>query len=87
MKGINDRVECSVPIARRPGVTKLRRPTIDLGACSRCGGCVEVAPEIFRFSESAGYVEIRELSHYEPEAVEEAMKWCPENCIYWDEDR
>jgi ferredoxin len=61
-----------------------RAVSIDLGACSKCGGCIEVAPEIFRWSESGGYVEVRDLATYDPELVNEAIKWCPENCIYWE---
>jgi len=61
------------------------RPSIDLGACSKCGGCIEVAPEIFQFNEAAGYLEVRELDSYDKELVDEAIKNCPEDCIYWEE--
>lgn len=67
-------------------MTPPRRPTVDLSSCSKCGGCIEVAPEIFRFSESGGYLEVCDLDHYDAEKVEEAMKFCPENCIYWEEE-
>lgn len=67
-------------------MTTPKRPTVDLSSCSKCGGCIEVAPEIFRFSESGGYLEVCDLDHYEVEKVEEAMKFCPENCIYWEEE-
>lgn len=63
-----------------------RRPDIDLGACSRCGGCVEVAPEVFRFCEGSGFIVVRELDCYDPELVDEAIKFCPEDCIFWDGD-
>ncbi len=63
-----------------------RRPGIDLGACTRCGGCVEIAPEVFRFCEGAGFVEVCELDWYNPELVDEAIKFCPEDCIYWEDD-
>lgn len=65
---------------------KLKRPTVDLSSCSKCGGCLEVAPDIFRFSESGGYIEICDLEYYNKEKVEEAMKFCPENCIHWEDD-
>ena len=64
----------------------IRRPEIDLGACTQCGGCVEVAPEIFRFRERAGFLEVCELDYYDPELVAEAIKFCPEDCIYWQDD-
>ena len=65
---------------------KIKRPTVELSRCSKCGGCLEVAPDIFRFSESGGYVEVAELADYDIDKVEEAMKYCPENCIHWEEE-
>ena len=64
---------------------RLRKPTIDLGACSRCGGCIEVAPDIFRFNETFGYLEVCNLDSYDRERVDEAIKNCPEDCIEWEE--
>ena len=58
---------------------------MDLSRCSKCGGCIEVAPEIFSFSESGGYIEICDLDYYDRDEVEEAMKLCPEDCIHWEE--
>ena len=63
-----------------------RRPEIDLGACSRCGGCIEVAPEVFRFCEGSGFVAVCDLDYYDAELVDEAIKFCPEDCIHWVED-
>lgn len=61
-----------------------RQPSIDLGTCSKCGACLEVAPEVFVWSESGGYIEVCDLEYYDQELVDEAIKWCPENCIYWE---
>ena len=47
---------------------------------------MEVAPDIFRFSEGGGFVEVCELDRYDLDKVEEAMKYCPENCIHWEEE-
>jgi ferredoxin len=33
---------------------------------------------------SAGYIEIAELSPYPEEGVEEAIKYCPADCISWE---
>ncbi len=63
-----------------------KRPTIDLTICSKCEGCIEVAPGIFRFSESGVYIEVRDLDYYDEDSVAEAIKFCPENCIYWEEE-
>ncbi len=64
----------------------VKKPSIDLGACTKCGGCIEVAPHIFRFNEPAGYLEVCDLDSYDQELVDEAIKNCPEDCIYWEED-
>lgn len=64
-----------------------KHPSIDLGACSKCGACIEVAPDIFRWSESGGYVEVCDLETYDRKLVDDAIKWCPENCIYWEYSR
>jgi len=59
-------------------------PSIDLGKCNECMGCVEIAPHIFKYNEAIGFVEIIGLSEYPPEDVEEAIKNCPEDCITWE---
>ena len=58
--------------------------TVDLATCSKCGGCLEVAPQIFRFSESGGYIEVCDLDLYDESIVDEAIKFCPENSIEWE---
>jgi len=63
----------------------IKIPEVDIGQCSLCGGCIEVCPMVFRLNE-AGYVEVAELSCYPKPDIEEAIKYCPENCIYWKED-
>ena len=60
-------------------------PAIDIGLCSECGGCIEIAPEIFRFNDNGGYFEVIERDQYSTVDVDEAIKNCPEDCIYWEE--
>lgn len=60
-------------------------PSIDLGRCNECMGCVEVAPYIFQYNRLIGYVEVIELDEYPQEDVDEAIKYCPEDCISWEE--
>ena len=60
-------------------------PVVDIGQCSLCGGCIEVCPTVFRLNE-AGYVEVAELKCYPDSEVEEAIKYCPEDCISCEED-
>ena len=62
-----------------------RVPEVDIGHCSLCGGCIEVCLLVFRLNE-AGYVEVAELTCYPDSEVEEAIKYCPEDCISWEDE-
>ena len=64
----------------------MKKPAVDLGVCTKCGGCIEVAPKIFRFNEAAGFLEVCDLDYYDQGLVDEAIKNCPEDCIYWEQD-
>ena len=59
-------------------------PCIDLGRCSECKGCIEIAPMVFRFNGSTGMMEVIEDDCYPEELVNEARKNCPEDCISWE---
>ena len=63
----------------------MKIPVVDIGTCTLCMGCVEVCPEVFREND-AGYIEVAELETYPEEAINEAIKYCPEDCITWEED-
>ncbi|MFV0438753.1 MAG: ferredoxin [Desulfopila sp.] len=58
---------------------------IDIGRCSKCMGCSEIAPEIFRYNEATGYFEVVDLQEYPEDIVWEAMKNCPKDCISWED--
>lgn len=58
---------------------------IDIGRCSECMGCVEIAPDIFRYNEATGRLEVIDLPGYPQDIVWEAMKNCPKDCIYWED--
>ncbi len=62
-----------------------KRPLVDIGRCTLCGGCLEVAPEIFRYNEVFGFVEVIEAEEYSEEEVDEAIKICPVDCIEWED--
>jgi ferredoxin len=64
----------------------MKVPVVDLSRCSLCGACIEVCPLVFRMNE-AGYIEVIELPAYPEAEVNEAIKYCPEDCIYWEDDR
>ena len=62
----------------------MKKPVIDQSACSQCEGCIAVCPLVFR-KNPAGFIELAELDQYPEAEVEEAIKLCPEDCIYWEE--
>ncbi|MEA3417105.1 MAG: ferredoxin [Thermodesulfobacteriota bacterium] len=62
----------------------MKRPVVDIGQCSLCEGCIELCPLVFRLND-AGFIEVTELSDYSEPCVEEAIKYCPEDCISWEE--
>lgn len=43
-----------------------------------------MCPSVFRFN-AAGYIEIIERTSYPEIEVDEAIKYCPEDCIYWED--
>ena len=62
----------------------MKYPVVELSECIRCGVCEAVCPEVFRLTD-AGYIQVAELSEYPTELVEDAIKNCPADCIYWQE--
>ena len=58
---------------------------IDIGRCSECLGCIEDAPDVFRYNEATGCMEVIDLKDYPEERILEAIKNCPKDCIYWEE--
>lgn len=62
----------------------MKIPVVDLSRCSLCGACIEVCPAVFRMNQ-AGFIEVIELSAYPEAEVNEAIKYCPEDCISWEE--
>ncbi len=61
-------------------------PVIDIGRCTLCEGCLEVAPDVFRYNEAFGYIEVIDCEYYSETDVDEAKKICPVDCIEWEND-
>ena len=61
----------------------MKIPVVDLSQCDLCEICVEVAPAVFRISD-AGFVMVVDLPTYPEDDVDEAIKNCPADCIYWE---
>ena len=63
---------------------KKKYPSVDIGRCTLCMGCLEVAPTIFQFNKDLNIIEVAEHENYSDEEVDEAIKICPADCIEWD---
>ena len=62
----------------------MKIPVIELSECILCEVCVEVCRQVFRLNE-AGYIEVMDLPEYPQDDVDEAIKNCPVDCIYWQQ--
>lgn len=58
-------------------------PAIDMGLCTDCGSCLEICPEVFWRNVETEDMEVRDLNEYPEKCVQEAISFCPEDCIYW----
>jgi ferredoxin len=63
----------------------MKRPAVELSKCILCDVCTEVCPAVFRLSD-AGYIDVEDMESYPEIEVEEAIKNCPADCIYWEYD-
>lgn len=61
----------------------MKRPVVDIGRCTLCEGCIEVCPSVFSICGS-GFIVVSELDAYPESDVNEAIKYCPEDCIQWE---
>jgi len=62
----------------------MKVPIVELSDCIKCEICVEACPSVFSMND-AGYIEVADLSQYPESEVEEAIRNCPADCIYWAE--
>lgn len=61
-------------------------PVVDLSECIECECCVEICPEVFRCNEAVGYIEVVELEKYPELDIQDAINFCPTDCISWEEE-
>ena len=61
----------------------MKIPIVELGDCILCGICEEVSPTVFTLEH--GYVMVAGLPEYPEGEVDEAIKNCPKDCIFWEE--
>ena len=62
---------------------EMKVPIVELSECIVCGVCVETCPQVFRLND-AGYIEVIELVVYPETDVNDAIKYCPVDCIHWE---
>lgn len=60
----------------------MKHPVVELSDCIQCEVCVDVCPAVFRMSDS-GYIEVIELPSYPENAINDAIRNCPADCIAW----
>jgi ferredoxin len=63
-------------------MNEMKAPIVELSECIVCGVCVETCPQVFRLND-AGYIEVIELTVYPEPEVNDAIKYCPVDCIHW----
>ena len=63
----------------------MKKPIVELSDCISCGVCAEVSPDVFRLND-AGYIEVIEMDTYPQEEVDDAIKYCPTDCIRWTDE-
>ena len=62
----------------------MKHPVVDMSACTLCMSCVEVCPEVFSKND-ADFIVVADMDTYPQACVEEAIKYCPEDVISWEE--
>jgi len=63
----------------------MKNPAIELSDCIRCEICVELHPLVFQLTD-AGYIEITDKPDYDEAQIDEVIKYCPCNCVYWEDE-
>ena len=61
------------------------RARVDENACTGCGLCVEICPEVFEMDDETAVVTVREVPEDLEDAVDEAAESCPAEAIDLDE--
>jgi ferredoxin len=61
----------------------MRFPVVELSDCIKCEICIDISPSVFRMN-SAGFIEVIDLLQYPENEVDDAIKNCPADCIFWN---
>lgn len=60
--------------------------TIETASCVGCGSCEAICPEVFTMNDHGVAHAVAETDHKHLADIKDAMKMCPANCIFVDED-
>ncbi|MCD6184942.1 MAG: ferredoxin [Deltaproteobacteria bacterium] len=63
----------------------MKKPEIDLTNCVLCEICTDYCPSVFRLN-VAGFVEVMELEEYPEADINEVIKNCRGDCLFWVEN-
>ncbi len=67
------------------GFSGARRPVIDVGICNLCGGCLDMAANVFFMNDDLGMIDVMDLTAYPEAEVNAAIMSCPKDAISWDD--
>jgi ferredoxin len=45
---------------------------------------MELCPAVFKRNRATGVIEVVDLSEYPEEEIDEAIGYCPEDCLSWE---
>ncbi len=62
----------------------MKVPVIDLALCVDCEGCIELCPDVF-IRNPVGMIEVALSDTYPVDEVQDAIKYCPADCISWED--
>ena len=62
----------------------MKKPEIDLTICVLCEICTDYSPLVFKLN-AAGFVEVVDLEKYPEADINEVIKNCRGDCIFWVE--
>ncbi len=63
----------------------MKIPVVELSDCIFCGICAEIAPVVFSINK-LDFISVADLDSYPESEVDEAIKNCPGDCIFWEGD-
>jgi ferredoxin len=63
----------------------MKRPVVELSDCILCEVCTSASPSVFNLND-AGFIEVLALDRYPEDEVDEAIKNCPGDCIFWEDE-